>query len=105
MTLSQAGSLATPTPNLQQKLCCQVRPRQAGAYRKKGLVLEVLPVGQQKLLRRHIPFGHLSFPHWWTAAYIFISCQIRVLSSWETTGRQVDGLRTWRRLRGPTSWL
>lgn len=52
---------------------------QASAQGQEGLALKVLcSVGQQKLLQRLIPFSHLSFPHWQTAAYIFISCQIRV---------------------------
>lgn len=111
MILSQAGSLAIPTPNLQQKLCCQGRPRRVGAQRQEGLALEVLSsVGQQRLLQGPIPFSHLSLSHWRTVAYIFISCQIRVLPSWETTGGGGEGLRTWSRLRGcggdlnPRSW-
>lgn len=32
-----------------------------------------------------IPFSYLSFSYWQAVAHIFISCQIRVCSSWETT--------------------
>lgn len=59
MILPQIGSLAIPTPSLQQTLSCQGRPRPASAQGQQGLALElVLSCLWQEAhcLLWHIPF-------------------------------------------------